>query len=64
MTRLVVLEAANGMKDLEILRIKQVDLILSDINMPLMDGLEFVRQIVDQNLAAGCSGGHDHDRVE
>jgi two-component system chemotaxis response regulator CheY len=50
---LVVLEAGSGTEGLDVLRSKQVDLILSDINMPLMDGLEFVRQIKAQNLAPG-----------
>ena len=49
----VVHEAGNGAEALDILKTKQVDLILSDINMPAMDGLEFVRQIRAQNLAAG-----------
>ncbi len=48
---LVVLEASNGAEGLDLLRTKQVDLILSDINMPSMDGLEFLRQIQAQQLA-------------
>ncbi|MFZ1015922.1 MAG: response regulator, partial [Terracidiphilus sp.] len=50
---LVVHEAGNGGEGLEVLRTKTVDLILSDINMPSMDGLEFLRQIRAQNLAPG-----------
>jgi len=40
-----VMEAANGSEALDILRHQPVDLVLSDINMPVMDGLEFVRQL-------------------
>jgi two-component system chemotaxis response regulator CheY len=50
---LVVHEAGSGVEGLEVLKTKTVDLILSDINMPAMDGLEFLRQIALQNLAAG-----------
>lgn len=50
---LVVHEAGSGVEGLEILKAKQVDLILSDINMPSMDGLEFLRQVRAQNLAPG-----------
>jgi len=50
---LVVREAGSGVEGLEVLRAERVDLILTDINMPLMDGLEFVRQIKAQNLAPG-----------
>jgi two-component system chemotaxis response regulator CheY len=50
---LVVYEAGSGTEGLDMLRSKQMDLILSDINMPSMDGLEFLRQIRAQNLAPG-----------
>jgi two-component system, chemotaxis family, chemotaxis protein CheY len=51
--QLVVHEAGSGTEGLDLLKSKQVDLILSDINMPAMDGLEFLRQIHAQNLAPG-----------
>jgi two-component system, chemotaxis family, chemotaxis protein CheY len=41
----LVLEASNGEEALALLNSNQIDLILSDINMPVMDGLEFVRRI-------------------
>jgi len=50
---LVVREAGSGTEGLEVLKATPVDLILSDINMPSMDGLEFLRQIRAQNLASG-----------
>lgn len=50
---LVVHEAGSGTEGLDLLKAKQVDLILSDINMPSMDGLEFLRQIRAQKLAPG-----------
>ena len=50
---LVVFEAGSGIDGLELLKVEHVDLILSDINMPSMVGLEFLRQIRAQNLAPG-----------
>ena len=50
---LVVYEAGSGREGLDLLKAQQVDLILSDINMPTMDGLEFLRQLRAQNLAPG-----------
>jgi two-component system chemotaxis response regulator CheY len=40
-----VMEAGNGAEALSVLKESSVDLILCDINMPVMDGLEFVRQL-------------------
>ena len=40
-----VFEAANGAEALTVLQDNVVDLILCDINMPVMDGLEFVKQL-------------------
>jgi two-component system chemotaxis response regulator CheY len=48
---LVIFEAGSGSEGLELLKTQQVDLILSDINMPTMDGLEFLRQLRAQKLA-------------
>ncbi len=40
-----VLLAKNGQEALELLRENSVDIVISDINMPVMDGLELVRNI-------------------
>ena len=49
-----VFEAGDGIEGLNVLSSgKTIHLVLSDINMPLMDGLEFLRQIRAQNLAPG-----------
>lgn len=38
-----ILEAADGAEALALLEKEKVDIILSDINMPNMDGIEFLR---------------------
>lgn len=40
-----IFEAGDGIEGLNVLGCKNVDLILSDINMPNMDGLEFIKQV-------------------
>jgi len=40
-----VIEAGNGVEALGLLDSNSVDLILCDINMPVMDGLELVRHL-------------------
>jgi two-component system chemotaxis response regulator CheY len=48
-----VLEASNGAEALTALHSNAVDLILCDINMPVMDGLEFVREATKLDSAKG-----------
>jgi len=40
-----VYEAENGLQALELLKDHPVEVIFSDINMPVMDGAEFVREL-------------------
>ncbi|UJB33785.1 response regulator [Chromobacterium sp. Beijing] len=40
-----VLEAANGQEALDVLDGRKVHLIVSDVNMPLMDGIALLRNI-------------------
>jgi two-component system chemotaxis response regulator CheY len=47
----VLLEAGDGQEALGVLRCDSVDLILSDVNMPVMNGEEFLRALkADQAL--------------
>jgi two-component system chemotaxis response regulator CheY len=48
-----VFEAGNGAEALGVLNEHPVDLILCDINMPVMDGLEFVKQLAGVANAKG-----------
>jgi len=48
-----VLEADNGEEALSVVRQNSIDMIFSDINMPKMDGLEFVRQLQGLEAAKG-----------
>ena len=62
-----VLEAADGAAALEILDHHTVDLIISDMNMPVVDGLELIKAVREQHgldvpfllLTARC----DHDKL-
>lgn len=43
-----VLEAGNGLEALDILISQPVDLIISDMNMPLLDGLGMVKRVREE----------------
>lgn len=44
-------QAENGLVGLELLKANWIDIIFLDINMPVMNGMEFMRNLVaDENL--------------
>ncbi|MCA0337326.1 MAG: response regulator transcription factor [Actinobacteria bacterium] len=47
----VVGEVADGSRALELARLHRPDLILMDVQMPVMDGIEATRVVVDEALA-------------
>ena len=44
-----ILEAGNGKEALELLGKSWIDVVLADINMPVMDGLELVSEMAKQD---------------
>jgi two-component system chemotaxis response regulator CheY len=44
------LQASNGQEGLDLLRANWIDLVLTDINMPVMNGEEFVRRMEEDEL--------------
>jgi two-component system chemotaxis response regulator CheY len=40
-----VLQAEDGQKGLDVLRTESVDVVITDINMPVMDGIEFITKV-------------------
>lgn len=57
----VLWEASNGEKALEILNIELPDLIITDIRMPKMTGIEFIRLLKEKNagMPVIVISGHD-----
>jgi len=45
-----VLEAANGQDALDVLHSQSVDLVLSDMRMPVLDGMQLLERIVQEKL--------------
>lgn len=46
----IVGEAENGINALELIEKLQPDIVIADVNMPQMDGLELARVVKDKNL--------------
>jgi two-component system chemotaxis response regulator CheY len=40
-----VLQAEDGKQGLEVLKAQTVDVVITDINMPVMDGIEFIKNV-------------------
>lgn len=40
-----VLQAEDGKQGLDMLKSQDVDVVITDINMPVMDGIEFIRHV-------------------
>jgi two-component system chemotaxis response regulator CheY len=40
-----VLQAEDGKQGLEVLKTEHVDVVITDINMPVMDGIEFIKNV-------------------
>ena len=51
-----LLEAADGVEALELLRAEQPDLLITDIVMPRMDGYELVRRLRQEKSHGGHAG--------
>lgn len=46
----IIGEASNGQQGLDLIMKANPDIVISDIKMPVMDGLEMMRQVVKSNL--------------
>ncbi len=40
-----VLQAEDGQQGLDVLEQEEVDIVITDINMPVMDGIEFIKRV-------------------
>ncbi len=59
-----VLVAKNGYEALEIFKQNNIDLIFTDIDMPIMDGIEFIKSVreIDLNIKIIiCSGKNRYE---
>ena len=57
-----VTEADDGVDGLRKLASARYDIILTDINMPIMDGLKLIQRVRTDRSAQGHAHHRDHDR--
>ena len=57
-----IYEAGDGQEALEVLRTQKINLVLTDINMPNMDGLQLLAAIKAVARMARPAGRDDHHR--
>jgi len=57
-----IFEAVDGSAALESLRTRTIDIIISDLDMPGMDGMEFIRHIGEAGVPASLILSSVHDR--
>src|SRR5262245_44603229 len=50
-----IFEAGNGVEGLAILESREVELLLTDINMPVMTGVELLRQLANDDRWDGLT---------
>ena len=50
-----VLQAEDGQKGLDVLKNESVDVVITDINMPVMDGIEFIKNVRASGIASAAS---------
>lgn len=49
----IVCMAQNGKQALEQLEVEKVDIIITDIEMPIMNGLDFIKEVREQETNSG-----------
>lgn len=60
------IETENGKEALEIIRNNNIDLVLMDINMPVMDGVEAtikIRELYGENFPVICITGYNFNDI-
>ncbi|MEL6266083.1 MAG: response regulator [Pseudomonadota bacterium] len=48
-----VLEAEDGLAGLEVMENNPIDLLITDLNMPRLNGIDFIRRVREQDRFAG-----------